>query len=99
MAFPLAPFAPRTGLRGMVNAADQLASTAGVSLLGHGGSAADAAVAAAAVMAVTSPHLCGLGGDMLAMISSPAPHPRPCSGWAGPGRAWMRPACAPRVTR
>ena len=69
MAFPLAPFAPRTGLRGMVNAADQLASTAGVSLLDHGGSAADAAVAAAAVMAVTSPHLCGLGGDMLAMIS------------------------------
>ena len=75
MAFPLAPFAPRTGLRGMVNAADQLASTAGVSLLDHGGSAADAAVAAAAVMAVTSPHLCGLGGDMLAMISEPGSPP------------------------
>ena len=52
MAFPLAPFAPRTGLRGMVNAADQLASTA-----------------------VTSPHLCGLGGDMLAMISEPGSPP------------------------
>ena len=75
MAFPWAPFAPRTGLRGMVNAADQLASTAGVSLLDHGGSAADAAVAAAAVMAVTSPHLCGLGGDMLAMISEPGSPP------------------------
>ena len=75
MAFPLAPFASRTGLRGMVNAADQLASTAGVSLLDHGGSAADAAVAAAAVMAVTSPHLCGLGGDMLAMISEPGSPP------------------------
>ncbi|HEX3979951.1 MAG TPA: gamma-glutamyltransferase, partial [Acidimicrobiales bacterium] len=64
-----------TGLRGMVNAADQLASMAGVRLLDHGGSAADAAVAAAAVMAVTSPHLCGLGGDMLAMISEPGSPP------------------------
>ena len=55
----------------MVNAADQLASIAGVSLLADGGTAADAAVGAAAVMAVTSPHLCGMGGDVLAMVSQP----------------------------
>jgi gamma-glutamyltranspeptidase / glutathione hydrolase len=75
MAYPLAPFATRTGLRGMVNAADQLASTAGIALLEQGGSAADAVVAAAAVMAVTSPHLCGMGGDLLAMVSAPGSEP------------------------
>ena len=55
MAYSLAPFAPQTGLRGMVTAADHLASTAGIGLLAQGGSAADAAVGAAAVMAVTMP--------------------------------------------
>jgi gamma-glutamyltranspeptidase/glutathione hydrolase len=75
MAFPLAPFASRTGLRGMVNAADQLAAAAGISALDLGGSAADAAVAAAAVMAVTSPHMCGMGGDLLAMVSAPGSDP------------------------
>jgi gamma-glutamyltranspeptidase/glutathione hydrolase len=59
----------------MVVAADQLAAVAGVEILGRGGSAADAAVAAAAVMATTSPHLCGLGGDLLAMVSPPAGAP------------------------
>jgi gamma-glutamyltranspeptidase / glutathione hydrolase len=75
MSFPLAPFAPRVGLRGMVNAADHLAAQAGVGALERGGSAADAAVAAAAVMAVTSPHLCGMGGDLLAMVSTPGADP------------------------
>ncbi|MGA3149112.1 MAG: gamma-glutamyltransferase [Acidimicrobiales bacterium] len=76
MSFPSAPFAPRTGLRGMVTSADQLASIAGVSMLERGGTAADAAVAAAAVMAVTGPHLCGLGGDLLAMVDAPGSEPR-----------------------
>jgi gamma-glutamyltranspeptidase / glutathione hydrolase len=76
MAFPLAPFSPTHGLRGMVAAADGLASSAGVAALAQGGSAADAAVATAAVMAVTSPHLCGLGGDLLAMVSAPGSDPQ-----------------------
>jgi len=59
----------------MVNAADQLAASAGIRALEQGGSAADAAVATAAVMAVTGPHLCGLGGDLLAMISAPGSDP------------------------
>jgi gamma-glutamyltranspeptidase/glutathione hydrolase len=75
MAYSLAPFAPQTGLRGMVAAADHLASTAGLALLAEGGSAADAAVGAAAVMAVTSPYLCGMGGDMLAVVSAPGRDP------------------------
>ncbi len=58
-----------------MNAADQLASMAGLSLLDEGGTAADAAVGAAAVMAVTSPHLCGMGGDVLAMVSPPGVPP------------------------
>jgi hypothetical protein len=76
MSFPSAPFAPRTGRRGMVTSADQLASIAGVSALERGGTAADAAVAAAAVMAVTGPHLCGMGGDLLAMVDAPGAEPR-----------------------
>ena len=53
----------------MVAAADQLAAGAGVEMLARGGSAADAAVAAGTVMAVVGPHLCGMGGDVLAMVS------------------------------
>ena len=71
MALPLAPFGDRSGLRGMVAAADQLAAAAGLAMLERGGSAADAAVATGAAMAVVGPHLCGLGGDVLAMISPP----------------------------
>jgi gamma-glutamyltranspeptidase/glutathione hydrolase len=75
MAYSLAPFAPHTGLYGMVSAADHLASSAGLGVLDQGGSAADAAVATAAVMAVTSPFLCGMGGDMLAVVSAPGTDP------------------------
>ena len=77
----------QTGLRGMVNAADHLAATAGIGLLQQGGSAADAAVGAAAVMAVTSPHMCGMGGDLLAMICPPGGEPVALSaiGRAGSG--------------
>ncbi|MGA8723714.1 MAG: gamma-glutamyltransferase [Acidimicrobiales bacterium] len=59
----------------MVSTADQLASNAGVDALERGGSAADAMVAAASVMAVVGPHLCGLGGDVLAMVSEPGCDP------------------------
>jgi gamma-glutamyltranspeptidase / glutathione hydrolase len=75
MSLPLAPFASRTGLRGMVAAADQLAASAGLGMLERGGSAADAAVATGAAMAVVGPHLCGLGGDVLAMVSPPSGPP------------------------
>ena len=87
MSLPLAPFGPRTGLRGMVAAADQLATSAGLGLLERGGSAADAAVATGAAMAVVGPHLCGLGGDMLAMVSPPggAPEALLSIGRAGAG--------------
>lgn len=45
-----------------------LATAAGLHALLRGGSAADAVVAANLVLAVTCPHLCGVGGDLLAMV-------------------------------
>jgi gamma-glutamyltranspeptidase/glutathione hydrolase len=59
----------------MVAAADQLAAVAGIGVLADGGSAADAAVATGAAMAVVGPHLCGLGGDVLAMVAPPGGPP------------------------
>jgi gamma-glutamyltranspeptidase/glutathione hydrolase len=47
---------------------DALASEAGAELLRQGGSAADAAVGASAVLAVTTQHMCGMGGDLLAVM-------------------------------
>jgi gamma-glutamyltranspeptidase/glutathione hydrolase len=70
------PFLTRGARRGLVCAADQLASSAGVAMFGRGGNAADAMVSAAAVMAVVGPHLCGLGGDVLAMVQAPGGAPR-----------------------
>jgi gamma-glutamyltranspeptidase / glutathione hydrolase len=72
---------------GAVAAAHHLAATAGVSMLEQGGNAVDAAVAAGAVMAVTSPQMCGLGGDLFAVVSTPAAMPVAlrASGRAGSG--------------
>ena len=59
----------RYGRGGVVCSVDHLASSAGVAVLRSGGSAADAAVATSAVLAVTTQHMCGAGGDLLALVA------------------------------
>lgn len=57
-------------------------------MLRAGGSAADAAVAASAVVAVTCQHMCGMGGDLFALVHTAhdaEPHALNSSGRAGSG--------------
>ena len=72
---------------GMVCSVDHLASEAGVALLRRGGSAADAAIAASAVLAVTTQHMCGMGGDLFALVHDgpAAPAALAAAGRAGAG--------------
>ena len=56
-------------------------------MLLSGGTAGDAAVATSAVLAVTTQHLCGMGGDLLAVVAPPGESPLAlnASGRAGSG--------------
>src|SRR3990172_8801908 len=56
--------------QGMVISPHPLATLAGARALQDGGNAIDAAVATNAVLAVTLPHMCGLGGDAFFLIYS-----------------------------
>src|SRR5262245_52277706 len=54
--------------RGMVAAPHRLAAESGVAALRAGGNAVDAAIAAAATVAVVYPHTNGLGGDNVWLV-------------------------------
>jgi len=57
-----------SGLHGAVAAGHPLAAVAGYEVLRAGGTAADAAVSMAAVLAVVRPHMNGVGGDAFALF-------------------------------
>lgn len=61
-----------------------LATEAGIRMLRHGGTAIDAAIAAAAVLTAVYPHNVALGGDLFALIRTPDGSVRSvnASGWA-----------------
>ena len=52
----------------MIATSQSLASAAGLQVLQSGGNAIDAAVTAAAVLAVVEPSMNGLGGDLFALV-------------------------------
>ncbi len=56
---------------GMVGAAHPLIAEAGLAILRTGGNAVDAAVGAGLVAAVVMPEMCGLGGDLFAVLHVP----------------------------
>jgi gamma-glutamyltranspeptidase/glutathione hydrolase len=63
--------APVYSSNGIVAAAHPLTVSAGLAVLQNGGNAVDAAIAAAAVAAVVMPEMCGLGGDIFAIVHEP----------------------------
>ncbi len=63
------------GRRGMVTAPHRLAAESGLAVLRDGGNAVEAAVAAAATIAVVYPHMNSLGGDGFLLIAEPDREP------------------------
>lgn len=59
------------GRRGMVASPHYMATAAGAAVLRQGGNAVDAAIATNSVLAVVTPYLCGIGGDLFALVRTP----------------------------
>ncbi len=79
---------PAVAAEGMVATSQPLATRAGLRALERGGNAADAALAAAAVLCVTEPMSTGIGGDCFAQVWRTASS----RGSIPPGRRRPRPS-------
>jgi gamma-glutamyltranspeptidase len=64
--------APAFAQNGMVASSHPLVATTGLRTLADGGNAVDAAVASGLVASVVMPEMCGLGGDLFALVHDPA---------------------------
>lgn len=65
---PFVTRSPAVGKCGMAATSQPLATLAAIEILKSGGNAVDAAIAANAVLGVTEPMSCGLGGDLFAIV-------------------------------
>lgn len=92
---PAAPIAtgPLAGSVAIGVSSHYLASQAALDVIGAGGNAVDAAIAANAVLGVVLPDTCGVGGDLFAIVHSPGeatPVALNASGRAGSGASSQR---------
>jgi gamma-glutamyltranspeptidase / glutathione hydrolase len=82
--FHLPGRSPVYAREGMAATSHPLATTAAIDTLKAGGTAADAAVTAAAALCVVEPAMTGIGGDCFCLVARPD---QPVWGYNGSGRA------------
>lgn len=82
--FQLPGRSPVISCEGMAATSHPLATLAAIDVLRDGGTAADAAVTAAATLCVVEPHMTGFAGDCFTLVCEPD---KPVWGYNGCGRA------------